>query len=244
MLISNQIYFYMKRIISLTLLCAVLMYSTTSCSKQAPELENENNIELTGELTSSFDTNIQNIISLREKNNNLSTVSLALHANNNEKYTAGSNKIELLEKLSAKTNSIDIINSLAQENIITLGEKEIFINLSNEISYSKNPDEVVKRYSEILKQNGIYNKFEGVILAMAYTAKEYPQIISLQQKDQFIKLHSSNKQARFLTSCAGASVGLALAFVGLAASGASVIGAGIGAAGFIYASAQWGASCR
>lgn len=66
----------MKRTISLTLLCAVLMYSTTSCSKQAPELDNENNIELTGELTSSFDTNIQNIISLRE-NNNLSTVSFA-----------------------------------------------------------------------------------------------------------------------------------------------------------------------
>ncbi|MCW2262089.1 MULTISPECIES: hypothetical protein [Sphingobacterium] len=128
------------------------MYSTTSCSKQAPELENENNIELTGELTSSFDTNIQNIISLREKNNNISTVSLALHSNNNEKYTTGSNKIELLEKLSTKTNSIDIINSLAQENIITLGEKEIFINLSNEISYSKNPDEVVKRYSEILNK--------------------------------------------------------------------------------------------
>jgi len=30
----------------------------------------------------------------------------------------------------------------------------------------------------------------------------------------------------FLSSCAGASVGLALAFVGLAASGASVVGAG------------------
>ncbi|WP_125717759.1 hypothetical protein [Flavobacterium ustbae] len=48
----------------------------------------------------------------------------------------------------------------------------------------------------------------------------------------------------FLTSCAGASVGLALGFAGLCVGGASVIGAGIGAASFIYASAQWGASCR
>jgi hypothetical protein len=48
----------------------------------------------------------------------------------------------------------------------------------------------------------------------------------------------------FLTSCAGASVGLALGFAGLVAGGASVVGAGIGAAAFIYASAQWGASCR
>lgn len=48
----------------------------------------------------------------------------------------------------------------------------------------------------------------------------------------------------FLTSCAGASVGLALGFVGLVAGGTSVVGAGIGAACFVYASAQWGASCR
>ena len=48
----------------------------------------------------------------------------------------------------------------------------------------------------------------------------------------------------FLTGCGGASVGLALGFIGLVAGGASVVGAGIGAAGFIYASAQWGATCR
>jgi len=48
----------------------------------------------------------------------------------------------------------------------------------------------------------------------------------------------------FLTNCAGASVGLVIGFAGLVAGGASVVGAGIGAVGFIYASAQWGASCR
>jgi hypothetical protein len=48
----------------------------------------------------------------------------------------------------------------------------------------------------------------------------------------------------FLTGCGGASVGLALGFVGLVAGGASVVGAGIGAAGFIFSAAQWGAACR
>lgn len=52
-----------------------------------------------------------------------------------------------------------------------------------------------------------------------------------------------NGAGNFLSGCGGASVGLALGFIGLVAGGTSVIGAGIGAAGFIYVSAQWGAAC-
>ncbi|MDY0988867.1 hypothetical protein SOM12_15650 [Flavobacterium sp. CFBP9031] len=48
----------------------------------------------------------------------------------------------------------------------------------------------------------------------------------------------------FLTNCAGASVGLAFGFAGLIMGATSVVGAGFGAAAFIYTSAQWGAACR
>ncbi|WP_433779341.1 hypothetical protein [Flavobacterium anhuiense] len=48
----------------------------------------------------------------------------------------------------------------------------------------------------------------------------------------------------FLSSCAGASVGLGLGFISLVAGATSVVGAGIGGACFVYASAQWGAACR
>lgn len=54
----------------------------------------------------------------------------------------------------------------------------------------------------------------------------------------------AGSSSSFLTGCGGATVGLVLGFAGLVAGGASVVGAGIGAAGFIYTSAQWGASCR
>ena len=47
----------------------------------------------------------------------------------------------------------------------------------------------------------------------------------------------------FLTSCAGAMVGGAIAYAGFFFVGTSVIGAGVAAAGFIYTSAQIGATC-
>lgn len=65
-----------------------------------------------------------------------------------------------------------------------------------------------------------------------------------EMMDDLYKDYDPDEIKRFLSSCAGASVGLGLAFIGLAASGATVVGAGIGAAGFIYASVQWGAACR
>lgn len=143
------------------------------------------------------------------------------------------------------TNSVEIINTIAENGIISSKEKYIFINLSNDLFYTTSPDEIIQKYSAILKENDLYNKYESVLLALSYTAEVHPEILSLPKKDQFLKSASTNKVAKsFLSSCAGASVGLALAFVGLAASGASVVGAGIGAAGFIYASAQWGEACR
>ncbi len=66
--------------------------------------------------------------------------------------------------------------------------------------------------------------------------------VQLKDANQYDATHEGG--GSFLTSCAGASVGLLIGFAGLVAGGASVVGAGIGAAGFIYASAQWGASCR
>lgn len=57
-------------------------------------------------------------------------------------------------------------------------------------------------------------------------------------------INSGEGGGDFLMGCAGESVGLAFGFAGLVMGIASIIGAGFGAAGFIYASAQWGAACR
>ncbi|QRY59701.1 hypothetical protein BCY89_19095 [Sphingobacterium siyangense] len=235
----------MRKTISVALLCAILMYST-SCSKQSNVLNEEGSkIELSSDLRASMNSNIQNIIALKSKSHNLSTIGLAIQANENISSSIKQDRMNLLEEISTKTNSTDIINALSQNNVINEKEKEIFINLSNELYYSAAPQQTIDKYSGILKENGIYSKYESVFLALTYTAEIHPEFLSLKEKDILVKSASNNKLAKsFLSSCAGASVGLALAFVGLAASGASVVGAGIGAAGFIYASAQWGEACR
>jgi len=236
----------MRKTISIALLCAVLMYST-SCSKHPNVLNDEGSkVELSSDLRTSMSSNIQNIIALKSKSNNLSTISLAIQVNENISSSIKQDRMKLLEEISTKTNTTDIINILSQNGVIGEKEKELFINLSNELYYSAAaPQQTLDKYSGIFKENGIYSKYESVFLALTYTAEVHPEFLSLKEKNIFVKSASNNKLAKsFLSSCAVASVGLALAFVGLAASGASVVGAGIGAAGFIYASAQWGEACR
>lgn len=54
---------------------------------------------------------------------------------------------------------------------------------------------------------------------------------------------SGNTGGGFLTSCSGAMVAGVIAYAGFFVVGSSVIGAGVAAVGFIYTSAQIGATC-
>lgn len=134
-----------------------------------------------------MNSNIQNIIALKSTSNNLSTIDLAIQANKN--ISIQQDRINLLEEISTKTNSTDIINILSQNNVINEKEKEIFINLSNELYYSAAPQQTLKKYSGILKENGIYSKYESVFLALTYTAEVHPEFLSLREKIYLLNQH-------------------------------------------------------
>ncbi len=214
--------------------------------ERVPALEQDKNpIELTSSIRNLFDSNIENIEKTKQSNSSISVVDLSL-SSNYESLSMGDRSSRLLEGLSRKSNSAEIINVLVKEKVISEDDAKLFMAFSSQLSYSKEPLDVIKKYEQDFIKKGLYSQYESMFVALPYMAQEHPQILSITKRDDYRKSigSSDGAQARFLTSCAGASVGLGLAFVGLVAGGTSVIGAGIGAAGFIYASAQWGASCR
>lgn len=214
--------------------------------ERVPALEQDKNpIELTSSIRNLFDSNIENIEKTKQSNSSISVVDLSL-SSNYESLSMGDRSSRLLEGLSRKSNSAEIINVLVKEKVISEDDAKLFMAFSSQLSYSKEPLDVIKKYEQDFIKKGLYSQYESMFVALPYMAQEHPQILSITKRDDYRKSigSSDGAQARFLTSCAGASVGLGLAFVGLVAGGTSVIGAGIGAAGFIYASAQWGASRR
>ncbi|WP_166336941.1 hypothetical protein [Sphingobacterium chungjuense] len=214
--------------------------------ERVPALEQDKNpIELTSSIRNLFDSNIENIEKTKQSNSSISVVDLSL-SSNYESLSMGDRSSRSLEGLSRKSNSAEIINVLVKEKVISEDDAKLFMAFSSQLSYSKEPLDVIKKYEQDFIKKGLYSQYESMFVALPYMAQEHPQILSITKRDDYRKSigSSDGAQARFLTSCAGASVGLGLAFVGLVAGGTSVIGAGIGAAGFIYASAQWGASCR
>jgi len=87
----------MKKTISLALISAVLAYSTSSCSKQTPISEKEvSTIELSNDLKASMNSNIQNIISLRSKNNSLSILDLSTQSAKLDISSLDQSKVDLL----------------------------------------------------------------------------------------------------------------------------------------------------
>lgn len=169
------------------------------------------------------------------KNNN---VFEAFYQNNSFLKEVDSNKLEFIESMISTKDYISIFNSMSLNGYIDEKEKNLLLQFTEEASAGNKIEEVVLKYKSIFIENNLYDKYESFFIGFHSLNSNYSTL--------FINsIGGSGYQTRgFFSSCAGASVGLALGFAGLVVGGASVAGAGIGAAAFIYASMQWGDACR
>lgn len=149
-------------------------------------------------------------------------------------------KINIVKSIINDKDYISVYYDLKERGLINQDELDLFLNFTKDFDFSKNKEDVILEYKKIFIEKGLYDKyksfFEGInSLYSIRNVKSDELVYGL--KNSYL-----DSAKDFLTSCGGASVGLGLAFAGLASTGVGAPVA-LAAAGFVFASGAWGAAC-
>ncbi|WP_432410180.1 hypothetical protein [Rasiella sp. SM2506] len=122
-------------------------------------------------------------------------------------------------------------NIIEDMNIFTSAELNVINSLANDIQAGFSVQASVNNFQNDIQNLPYYAQKQNMFNAIANGL--------LMLDNAFPGQYFQNRNP-----CARATVGLVLAFAGLCVSGATVVGAAVGAAGFIWASAEMGNACK
>lgn len=157
--------------------------------------------------------------------------------------------------LAGKNLSIEIDDRMV--HILDQSYEENLQYLNNLHIFSDNEIAIVNTFKDELENSKNFNTsishFESAILSIPMTTKKmqrfYNFIDALKAMyafDPYFFSGSITAKSSLFGSCLSASIGVGLAFVGLATIEVGSFGAAtaVAVAGFIWASAEWGAACK
>ncbi|MFL0096111.1 hypothetical protein [Tenacibaculum maritimum] len=132
------------------------------------------------------------------------------------------------------------INFLINNGLISIQEKNAIENLKNNLNSNLSFNSSINNFiSELNILNLNTEKVENYINFVNSL------IIVDHLEPQYFNANTGSRSTLF-GSCLSASIGLGIAFVGLATLevGSAGLATGVAAAGFIWASGEWGAACK
>ncbi|WP_179991829.1 hypothetical protein, partial [Acinetobacter sp. YH16058] len=150
-------------------------------------------------------------------------------------------KRDIIKNMIVEKDYISVYYDLKEKGLINQDELELFLGFTKDFDSSFNKEEVILKYKNKFYEKGLYNKYEPFFEGFNSLYSMYDTKY-INNNDSPYTLMWRKRTKEFLTSCGGASVGLGIAFASLAATGVGAPVA-LAAAGFIFASAAWGAAC-
>ncbi|WP_281633398.1 hypothetical protein [Flavobacterium luteolum] len=239
----------------LIVITVALFFSSSSCEKSEEILTNKP--ESIYRLTDQDIIDASNLIKLKDDNIQAKKYGKTSKANFDEQEAPEQPYLQYMALIADQDLQVEI--DYRTEHILDKTYEENIEYLKQLNLYSENELAAITAFKDELINTKNFKTsifhFENAILLLPMTQKKLQRfynlidglkVINAYDPEFFTKDSYTSKSTGFFGSCLSASIGLGAAFVGLATIqvGSFGVSTGVTVAGFIWASAEWGAACK